>query len=101
MWKRYTTVDGLAYFQFDKEEEEKHMKKCHACGQKLPLKAGNVVEFVHTGTHRRMRGVIVNANLSYEAASLVTFDGESLSHPKRLLTRCHGYYRITEREPLG
>lgn len=73
------------------------MKKCHACGQKLPLKAGDVVEGVRLG--KLFQGVITLCSM-FDYVHVVTFDGRLLINvPQTTLTRLHGYYRITSREP--
>ncbi len=75
------------------------MKTCHACGQKLPLKCGQWVEWTHNG--RSVRGVVTSLGQDGYFADLMTQDGEDVFSVKvTRLTRLHGYYRITEREPL-
>lgn len=75
-------------------------KKCHACGQKLPLKVGDIVE---TNTPRAWVGMVTALSALREekqTAHVVGFDGSQRDYAVRYLTRAHGYYRITEREPL-
>lgn len=84
--------------------EEKKMKKCHACGQKLPLKVGDVVEAIPPkgyGRTSKFQGTVVGVPTN-RTADLVAFDGARYwSVPYGQITRLHGYYRITEREPLS
>lgn len=74
-------------------------KACHACGQRLPLKVGEIVEGRHTGTGVTFSGIVTSVTFSY--ASITTLKGTSLTHPIHLLTRLHGYYRITSRESMA
>jgi len=74
------------------------MKKCHACGQKLPLKTGDVVEG-EGASGVRHRGTVLVTGSSW--TDIVGFDRVRRSVRTKGLVRLHGYFRITEREPLG
>jgi len=75
------------------------MKKCHACGQKLPLKVGDVVAGKATSGYKT-QGIVIE--VMGTTAKVQPFDGTNALHwAEHQLTRLHGYYRITEREPLG
>jgi hypothetical protein len=79
------------------------MKNCHVCGQKLPLKPGQLVEFNDSGRYAE-QGIVVRLFMGLgqtpyaEVMGLV--DGCGHNFPVSSLTRLHGYYRITEREAL-
>lgn len=75
-----------------------NMKKCHACGQKLPLKVGDIVEGKHEG--KVLTGMVVHAPTAGQWADVTTFSGQKLLLHVKAITRLHGYYRITERETL-
>lgn len=79
-------------------EERAIMKKCHACGQKLPLKVGDVVGGKRWQTRESFEGIVTGILLDF--AHVTTFRGTRISHPLKGLTRLHGYYRITERESM-
>ena len=76
------------------------MKKCFNCGQKLPLKAGDKVEFYHTGTGALFQGIVTAVTASWASVTSLR-DGRSVTQPIHKMTRLRGYYRITEREPLS
>lgn len=73
------------------------MKKCHACGQRLPLKVGDIVE-TRSVIRIPFVGMVVDANTPL--IGVVGFNGEKRGFVSDALTRCHGYYRITERESM-
>ena len=74
------------------------MKKCHACGQKLPIQLGNIVEGRFLG--EPFRGIVTSIlGDSYWVKQFNT--PSTISFNVAGLTRLHGYYRITEREPLS
>lgn len=78
-------------------EDSEIMKKCHACGQKLPLKAGDIVEGRVNG---RLRRGLVEIPGQTIATMIELGSGSVFALAHRDLTRLHGYYRITEREAL-
>lgn len=82
------------------------MKKCHACGQKLPLKVGDVVEGEGVSGVRHKGTVVVlpkMTGLPTPTSWIDVIDFAGVRRPLRAmrLVRLHGYYRITEREPLA
>lgn len=82
------------------KEQEDRLKKCHACGQKLPLKVGDVVEGTLGAFGKKIQGLVVNLSDLYVVVTRFnTGVQETLS--RRQCVRLHGYYRITEREPLS
>ena len=77
------------------------MKKCHACGQKLPLRMGDVVsgQKYRKGRFVGITGIVNSVFGDY--ANVTEFQtGESGTFNTNKLTRLHGYFRITEREAL-
>lgn len=75
------------------------MKACHACGQKLPLKVGDVVEGTVFGGDGKRQGIVLVTGTTW--TDIQTFAGTRLVLKTKGLTRLHGYYRVTEREPLA
>ena len=97
---RKAAMDKQMVEQIQRAKEEADMKKCHACGQKLPLKAGDKVEFYHTGTGALFQGIVTAVTASWASVTSL-HDGRSVTQPIHKMTRLRGYYRITEREPLS
>ena len=79
------------------------MKKCHTCGQKLPLKVGNVVSgqyWTRTG-YKGFQGIVLKESEHQVDVALFN-SGEVITVARRNVgSILHGYYRITEREPLA
>lgn len=92
--RRHVT-DGMR-----KREEEAMMKTCHACGQTLPLKVGQVVEYRRVATGKPPCHGIITRVMEDGHFHILAFDGGDAIRHRSALTRLHGYYRITEREAL-
>lgn len=104
-WLRKRYEFGKHYGMGAKRLQEILMKTCHACGQKLPLKVGDVVaRYPMAGeTRKTVTGIVTGLvpGSSSCSVNILSFDGSMfVSYPK-YLTRLHGYYRITSREPLA
>lgn len=85
---------------FSKFGKGDQMKTCHACGQKLPLKVGDMVEGRReTFSQRVVQGMVANTSDTY----VVVHEwgtGAVVTLRRASCVRLHGYYRITEREAL-
>lgn len=76
-------------------------KACHACGQRLPLKAGEFVEFItNLGQARVQQGIVTKVYSEGRAVSILGLDGREYARERAFVTRLHGYYRVTEREVM-
>lgn len=81
------------------------MKKCYACGQRLPLKVGDIVDAPNPfRAGARFRGVVVALEdwpgTVVSVQGVGPIDRRCLRFQRETLSRLHGYFRTTEREPL-